>query len=273
MTGKEKIPILIAEKGQDLLKLLIPKIVEMATTIGIENLGQPNVKLPDICLPASNIEQLLTLRNNIVDKLNSTSKIIENLSKPITPLNNVVTTTTQVLQTLNTAISVAQIAIPLLPTPSPGAPNPANVALIALGKVQDLEKKIFPKISKTKNSINSISDALDHVNSIIFKILNILNSIDKYLIKCKSPSSSTTELTSLNDYLTTVVNDYTQAETTPVAGEIYQGFILEIVTVPFSPTVNKVKAVAKNVLRHRLIRNFKAEAEGISNEKIIESLL
>jgi MoxR-like ATPase len=28
-----------------------------------------------------------------------------------------------------------------------------------------------------------------------------------------------------------------------------------------------------NVLRHRLIKNFKAEAEGISTEKIIESFL
>lgn len=41
----------------------------------------------------------------------------------------------------------------------------------------------------------------------------------------------------------------------------------------FSPDIEDVKAVAKNVLRHRLIRNFKAEAEGISTEKIIESFL
>lgn len=41
----------------------------------------------------------------------------------------------------------------------------------------------------------------------------------------------------------------------------------------FSPDMEDVKAVAKNVLRHRLIRNFKAEAEGISTEKIIESFL
>ena len=41
----------------------------------------------------------------------------------------------------------------------------------------------------------------------------------------------------------------------------------------YSPDIEDVKAVAKNVLRHRLIRNFKAEAEGISTEKIIESFL
>ncbi|MBC7382702.1 MAG: MoxR family ATPase [Bacteroidia bacterium] len=41
----------------------------------------------------------------------------------------------------------------------------------------------------------------------------------------------------------------------------------------FSPDIEDVKAVAKNVLRHRLIKNYKAEAEGISADKIIESLL
>jgi MoxR-like ATPase len=41
----------------------------------------------------------------------------------------------------------------------------------------------------------------------------------------------------------------------------------------YSPDIDDVKAVAKDVLRHRLIKNYKAEAEGISVEEIIESLL
>ncbi len=40
-----------------------------------------------------------------------------------------------------------------------------------------------------------------------------------------------------------------------------------------SPDIDDVKAVAINVLRHRLIKNYKAEAEGIKIEKIIEGLL
>jgi MoxR-like ATPase len=34
-----------------------------------------------------------------------------------------------------------------------------------------------------------------------------------------------------------------------------------------------VNAVATAILRHRVIRNYKAEAEGISVEKIIASML
>lgn len=41
----------------------------------------------------------------------------------------------------------------------------------------------------------------------------------------------------------------------------------------YSPDIEDVQAIAKYVLRHRVVRNYKAEAEGISEEQIIESLL
>lgn len=39
-----------------------------------------------------------------------------------------------------------------------------------------------------------------------------------------------------------------------------------------SPDIEDVQAVAKMVLRHRMVRNYKAEAEGISSDTIIEGL-
>ncbi len=41
----------------------------------------------------------------------------------------------------------------------------------------------------------------------------------------------------------------------------------------YSPDIEDVQAVAKMVLRHRIVRNYKAEAEGISSDSIIESIL
>ncbi|MDT0687126.1 AAA family ATPase [Autumnicola psychrophila] len=41
----------------------------------------------------------------------------------------------------------------------------------------------------------------------------------------------------------------------------------------FSPDIEDVQAVATGILRHRIIKNYKAEAEGISEEKIIKELL
>jgi MoxR-like ATPase len=40
----------------------------------------------------------------------------------------------------------------------------------------------------------------------------------------------------------------------------------------YSPDIEDVQAIAKNVLRHRIVRNYKAEAEGINEEQVIESL-
>ncbi|MEM1002629.1 MAG: MoxR family ATPase, partial [Bacteroidota bacterium] len=40
----------------------------------------------------------------------------------------------------------------------------------------------------------------------------------------------------------------------------------------FSPDIEDVQAIATGILRHRIIKNYKAEAEGITDEKIIESL-
>ena len=41
----------------------------------------------------------------------------------------------------------------------------------------------------------------------------------------------------------------------------------------YSPDIEDVKAVALPILRHRLVKNYKAEAEGYSMDKIIEALL
>ncbi len=46
-----------------------------------------------------------------------------------------------------------------------------------------------------------------------------------------------------------------------------------VVNGKYSPDIEDVKAVANNVLRHRIIRNYKAEAEGIQVEDIINELL
>ena len=40
----------------------------------------------------------------------------------------------------------------------------------------------------------------------------------------------------------------------------------------FSPDIENVQAVASGILRHRIIKNYKAEAEGISDDQIIKSL-
>ena len=41
----------------------------------------------------------------------------------------------------------------------------------------------------------------------------------------------------------------------------------------YSPDIEDVRAVAVEVLRHRVVRNYYAEAEGISTDTIIDQLI
>ncbi len=41
----------------------------------------------------------------------------------------------------------------------------------------------------------------------------------------------------------------------------------------FSPDIEDVKAVALPILRHRIVRNYRAEAEGYTTDKLITELL
>ncbi|RED48434.1 AAA family ATPase [Seonamhaeicola aphaedonensis] len=45
-----------------------------------------------------------------------------------------------------------------------------------------------------------------------------------------------------------------------------------VINGKFSPDIEDVQAVANSILRHRIIKNYKAEAEGVSEDQIIKSL-
>jgi len=72
-----------------------------------------------------------------------------------------------------------------------------------------------------------------------------------------------------------IVNDYIDWGAGPRAS---QNLILAAkgnaaINGKFSPDIEDVQAVAYAILRHRIVKNYKAEAEGITEENIIKSLL
>jgi hypothetical protein len=236
MAVESKIPSLIIKNGQKLIQQLIPSISQIASEVGIQNIGQPNMVMPNTCLPTDNLQKILQSRNSIIDKINSTSKTIELLSTSVNTLNTVVTTTSTILDTTKTARIAANVALGFLPV-TPGA---APAAINTLG---DLINILDPQVQITKNSISSISGALDYTNKILFKLLDLLKPIDSYLAGCGTPSSN---LASTSDYINAIEQKYTQVQESPTASQVYNGFTLDIVEESFSPTVKRIKAVARN---------------------------
>lgn len=229
---------IIINKSQELIKQLIPKIIDIAYKIGIEKIGQLEEKLPDQCLVQEELKKVLQLRNNLINKLNSTSQTIETLSKSIDPLTTLVNTTSNALKTTKTSRIAATAALNFIPSP-PGTPG---AVISTINNLKDLEEFLNPKIVLGKNKITSIKTALDFSNQNLVKTLNLLKSIDEYLINCGIDPN---ELTSINSYMSTINNLYLQQQNT-FNSNIYQGFFLEIETIPYSPTVNRRRAVAKN---------------------------
>ena len=76
-------------------------------------------------------------------------------------------------------------------------------------------------------------------------------------------------------YTTTVSKDYISWGAGPRASQflIIGAKCHALLKGKLSPDIEDVKAVAKPILRHRLVRNYRAEAEGYTMDKIIESLL
>ncbi|MTI39815.1 AAA family ATPase [Fulvivirga lutimaris] len=72
-----------------------------------------------------------------------------------------------------------------------------------------------------------------------------------------------------------VANDYLEWGAGPRASQylVVGAKCNALLNGKYSPDIEDVQAVAKPTLRHRLVRNFKAEAEGMTIDKIIDALI
>jgi MoxR-like ATPase len=77
------------------------------------------------------------------------------------------------------------------------------------------------------------------------------------------------------DKATAKVNEYISYGAGPRAGQflVLGAKCHALLQGKLSPDIEDVKAIALNVLRHRLVKNYKAEAEGLSVDDIVKALL
>jgi hypothetical protein len=241
MAATDKISSLLASKIKGLAEKLIPTIFQIALKIGIENLGTPNIKYPDTCLQSTELNKLIKLRNTLVVTLNTTSKTIQLLALPLRTLSTAVTIASTTLSTAKAIRLASNVALAAIPPPGVPGTLPAAINIL-----KDVEDPLSGKINGIKNKVNAISNILDFVNTILVGIIALLKSLDVYFKRC-APNEV---LTPISDSLIEIENQYTQAQANAVADNtlspVYQGFTLGIVEEQFSPTVKRIKAVARN---------------------------
>ncbi|SDE32282.1 AAA family ATPase [Pedobacter soli] len=103
----------------------------------------------------------------------------------------------------------------------------------------------------------------------LIRDIPVTDNVLEYAVKLAAKTRPNTE------FATETVNKYISWGAGPRASQflVLGAKCHAAVTGKYSPDIEDVKAVAEPILRHRIVRNYRAEAEGLSIEKIIKDLL
>jgi hypothetical protein len=229
--GSAKLGNIIYNKGKVIQQLLNP----------IANKLLSDATLPEgVCVPQITLDKLILERNALVGQLNDIGASLDTITKSITGLNtffNLVITTINIISASKTAISLAAKFIPVVPGAVPSA----------LSDLEDIKNKLTftntgtSKLDKIQSSVTTSAISISLVNGYILSIVNTLNSLDTILTKCSPYSTFVPISKGINDS----ADAQRQAEVT-LNQTTYQGFIIEIQEVPYTPTVTRRRAVGKN---------------------------
>ncbi len=133
------------------------------------------------------------------------------------------------------------------------------------------------ELEVVRSTTDDVSPQLNHIlnaEQIVFfqQLIRKIPVSDNVLQYAVSLASKTRPGT---DRAEKLVNDYISWGAGPRASQ----FLLlgakchAAINGKYSPDIEDVRAVAGNILRHRIVRNYKAEAEGIDEEAIIAKLM
>ena len=229
-TGSEKLGQIILEKGIQRSDLIQPQLIKLLS----------NLTTPDgLCLPEAQLNLLIAQRNNIVDNLNQIEKYLNLTTKAVG-------ITSITLNTLITTVKVLRGLKPAAIAATAASPVPGPFASLVLQINETLDNLKFDalgnsKLNKLKTIIDSTATPIALTSQFIAKAITILGLIDIIIKKC-SPNST---LSPISQDLINITEAQLIASQT-LNNITYKGFIIEIQEVPFSPTVNRRKAVGKN---------------------------
>jgi MoxR-like ATPase len=123
--------------------------------------------------------------------------------------------------------------------------------------------------SAVKQEINSVlsGEEIVYFQQLVRQI-PISDNVLEYAVSLVHKSRPNTALA------TDFVNNYVSWGAGPRASQclVIAAKCHAVISGKYSPDIEDVKAIANYVLRHRVVRNYKAEAEGISIEEVIKKL-
>lgn len=229
--GTAKLPSLLFSLGSQ-----IPQIIQPS----LQNLINQYIQNVDVCPNEVTLNELITQRNNIAESLNNIGFRINQLGSSITGVSNFLNITLGLLTSVDIASVIASAAAKLLPITPGAVPAALNDAQTLIRKTT-FDRLGNSKLSKIQGVISSSSLVISIVGTYILTAKSLLDAIDSYINKCQINPN----IIPLSDVVNSIANAQLQAQQT--ANQVtYQGFIIEIEEVPYTPTVIRRRAVGKN---------------------------
>ncbi|TPV33905.1 AAA family ATPase [Paucihalobacter ruber] len=130
----------------------------------------------------------------------------------------------------------------------------------------EVVKSTTTDVQATVNSLFNAQEIIDFQN--VIRRIPVADNVIEYAVKMVNKTRPG------SPYKTDLVKAYIDWGAGPRASQnlVLAAKTHAAINGKFSPDIENIRAVSKSVLRHRVIKNYKAEAEGITDDAIIESL-
>lgn len=246
--GLAALKTVVQVEGTKIVETMVPTIAQLVIQLGLEALlNKANEEIP-ACPSKQIVEDSLIPLNGIVNDLNATIEKIDKIAE-------IGKFTSDSLKTVQTVANVLNIAIPAISGASKSIPLIPGVIVSALDDLDFFRNLILydnngsPRLPKITGQVNAIFAATGLISALLQRILPVLQGIIDKLNECYPELGKASEnsigLPSISDKVReyAAVGENNFEEEDPIS---YKGFIIEIEEVPFTPTVNRFRAVGYN---------------------------
>ena len=231
-----------------LAALIFTKVDEIKLKY-ISKLTELIAKFLNQCPPQSEVDRIIEIRNNIVTQLNKIYSKVSKIADAITKVQkflSAIVTALKVAGGIITASILVQLVAPFIPATVlaklTAATSGAQEVVKKIKFTSEGEQRLTPII----NSILAISIGVQLFANVLRNIICKLDSLDASIILCSVESTVESKLSSLSPELLSFVEETSESNEQSAIGSTYRGFIFEIEEVPFSSTVNRIRANALN---------------------------
>ena len=202
------------------------------------------------CPSPEEIQRIIATRNIAVEELtkiyNSVNRIADNIAG-VSEFVTLILTIVKIAQTSISALGLAQLIVPFIPNPALVKINAATeLAQSIIDKVRykaDGDPRLVPLV----NGIIAANVAIQLFVSALRDLICKLEALDPQILACAEEAGmGKPELSPISPDIVSFVEESLAENQSSVIETTYRGFIFEIEKVPFSPTVDRIKANALN---------------------------